>query len=103
MKKGMTILLSIVVVIAVLLGCVWAYKHFTAKEEIPTNSGDVITDVSKESGEKANDEPIFTNETYPKVDASLAIQPLAEELRKNFIGPTADDVEIEYLNTHYGF
>ncbi len=103
MKKGMTILLSIVVVIAVLLGCVWAYKHFTAKEEIPTKSGDVITDVSKESGEKVNDEPIFTNETYPKVDASLAIQPLAEELRKNFIGPTADDVEIEYLNTHYGF
>ena len=42
MKKGMTILLSIVVVIAVLLGCVWAYKHFTAKEEIPTKSGDVI-------------------------------------------------------------
>lgn len=107
MKKSVAILISVIVVILVVLGCVWAYIHFTNQVNLPLQSGDEIlsgeqqTDVK--SGEEISNEPIFTKNNYPKIDASTAIQPLAESIRKDFVGPEAEAMNVEYTNTHPGF
>lgn len=107
MKKSVAILISVVVVILVVLGCVWAYIHFTSQANLPLQSGDEFlsgeeqTDIK--SGEEISNEPIFTKDNYPKIDASTAIQPLAESIRKDFVGPEAETMNVEYTNTHPAF
>lgn len=107
MKKSVAIVISVIVVILVVCGCVGAYMYFTLQSDLPIHSGDVITDNKQEedtkSGEEINNEPIFTKENYPRIDASTAIQPLAESLRKDFVGAEAEEMEVEYTNTHPGF
>lgn len=45
-------------------------------------------------------EVLFTSETLPRVDASLATQPLTDAFIKNFTGQTPAELGIEYTNTH---
>ncbi len=49
-------------------------------------------------------EPLYTLENYPKVDASLATQPLTNAFIKNFTGVNDIDVStLDYTNTHPGY
>ena len=49
--------------------------------------------------EKPNDGILYTEETLPRVDASLATQPLMDAFVLNFTGKTTKDLNIEYSNT----
>ncbi len=97
-KKVLLVILSIIIILAVLAGCIFAYKHFTNKEEVDLNKEK--TETSKIEIDKT---PIFTKDTYPKVDASLATQPLTNAFIKNFVGEDVDTSKIEYTNTHPGY
>lgn len=46
-----------------------------------------------------SDEPIFTLEDYPKVDASLAIHPLVDSIAADFLGMDIGELEFEYTTT----
>ena len=107
MKKSTAVVISVIVAILVIAGCVWAYMHFTQKENVLSSpSGDVKHSgesiENKDSGEKVTNEPIFTKENYPRIDASTAIQPLTESIKEDFVGEDAAEIETEYLDTHYG-
>ena len=49
--------------------------------------------------------PIFSEEDFPKMDASLATQPLTDAFYQNFVGldPATFDGYKEYTNTHWGY
>ena len=61
----------------------------------------VLINLNKE--EKVSDEIIFTKENLPRVDASLATQPLVDAFMLNFTGKTTEELNIEYTNTHPGY
>ena len=48
-------------------------------------------------------EVLFDKETLPRIDASLATQPLTDAFVKNFTGKTTAEMEITYSNTHPGY
>ena len=80
MKRNfLLIILTILFMVAVVISCFFAYKFFTENHE---------------------EEPLFTLETYPRVDASLATQPLTDAFIKAFVGEDVDTDKIEYTNTH---
>lgn len=81
MKKNIILLtiLTILVMTAIIMTCVLWYKISTENY------------VAK---------PLFTLETYPRVDASLATQPLTDAYIKAFVGKDVDLNSIEYTNTH---
>lgn len=81
MKKNkiLLIILTILVMAVIIITCVLAYKISTENY------------VAK---------PLFTLETYPRVDASLATQPLTDAYIKAFVGDDVDIDSIEYTNTH---
>ena len=49
--------------------------------------------------ENKTDEILFTKETLPGVDASLATQPLMDAFVLNFTGKTTEEMGVEYSNT----
>ena len=49
--------------------------------------------------EKLSDEILYTKETLPRVDASLATQPLMDAFVLNFTGKTTKELGVEYTNT----
>lgn len=49
--------------------------------------------------ETIEQEAIFTLDTYPAVDASLAIHPLVDSLASNFLGIPEDELEFSYTTT----
>lgn len=46
---------------------------------------------------------LFTKETLPRVDASLATQPLVDAFVLNFTGKTTKEMDVAYTNTHPGY
>ena len=84
MKKFLTIFLVLVIMAAIVVSCVLAYTYFT-------------------KGGLYSSKPIFTLEDYPKVDASLATQPLTNAFIKNFTGKDVNTDELDYTNTHPGY
>ena len=50
-------------------------------------------------GTKISNEPIFTLDNYPKVDASLAIHPLVDSIAADFLGVSESDLDFEYTTT----
>jgi len=56
-----------------------------------------------ESGNKEveliSTEPLFTKESYPRVDASLAIHPLVDSIAANFLGVSEEELDYEYTKT----
>lgn len=57
------------------------------------------TEQNPELMENATD-VLFTAETLPRVDASLATQPLMNAFVENFTSKTTSELGIEYTNTH---
>lgn len=46
---------------------------------------------------------LFDKNTLPRIDASLATQPLTDAFVKDFTGQTTEEMGVEYSNTHPGY
>lgn len=79
------------------VGVFFLVKYFQKPETIT-----VIKDLPEEDGKflETSSELLFTSETLPRIDASLATQPLANAFIKNFTSQTPEKLGIEYSNTH---
>ncbi len=95
MKKALTAIGILIFVTVVVLGCVWAYRYFTSDTPNIDDENPIVDNLEKE--------PIFTKENYPKVDASLATQPLTNAFKANFTATPIDEIETDYTNTHPGY
>ncbi len=102
MKNVITVLAVVLFMILLVGACFMAYKHFV---KVP----DAIVDNPLEQSGDVNEEldlhsALFTKENFPKMDASLATQPLTDAFYQNFLGLTpADDGYEGYTNTHWGY
>lgn len=96
LKKLLKVIVVLIAITIITFACILAYEHFT---ETKTNNQDL-----DESKEEISEEPIFTLDNYPKVDASLATQPLTDAFIKNFTGEENISEEyLNYTNTHPGY
>ena len=86
-KENKKTLGLILIIILIVVSCIGLYF--------------VLTNLNKE--EKVSDEILFTKENLPRVDASLATQPLVDAFMLNFTGKTTEELNIEYTNTHPGY
>ena len=95
MKKALPVIIAVICMVCIVVGCVCWYKSATK------NSNGVLNNQSGEvnSGENISNEPIFTLENYPKVDASLAIHPLVDSIASNFLGINESELNFEYTKT----
>lgn len=100
MKKILKTIVALIFIIVITYACYEIYWLFV-------NNNDEIEDNSNKNiiqEETISLEPIFTLENYPKVDASLATQPLTTALIKNFTGEEEiSDERLDYTNTHPGY
>ena len=93
MKKSTKIIL---VVFAVLV-CIIAYF-------VTVNIYKQSKTTEKKNDSNISSEPIYTLASFPKIDASLATQPLVNAFVKNFTGLDEFDVSsLNYSNTHPGY
>ncbi len=95
MGKKTRILITLLFMCVVVGGCVFAWFKFGKKDNQANNN--TIAE------EPISTEPIFTKENLPRVDASLATQPLVSAMVKNFTGEELSDEELGYSNTHPGY
>ena len=97
MKKTLSILVIILVVCAIIGGCVGSYFYFTDDSRINI------------SGEASGDAPVISNEAlwsgenFPKVDGSTATQPLIDAFMSNFTGIPVEDLINDYTKTHQAY
>lgn len=84
MKKFLITILVLFIMAIIVIACIFTFNYFTQETKYST-------------------EPLFTIENYPKVDASLATQPLTNAFIKNFINTEVNVDELEYTNTHPGY
>lgn len=112
MKKGSSMITLIVVIVLVVALCVGAYflvsslyeKKLNQNGDVNNNSSqDNTQSTSKNDEEEISSEPLYTLDNYPKVDASLATQPLTNAFIKNFVGEDVDVSKLDYTNTHPGY
>lgn len=84
MKKGISTITMILVIIITIILCVVGYMVI---------SNSYINDDMQE-------EALYTMENFPKVDASLATQPLTDAIISNFTGLSKEKIVTNYSNTH---
>lgn len=85
MKKVLAIVVTLLVMLGVVAGCIYWYRLATTEE--------------RENPKSGSEEPLFTLENYPKVDASLAIHPLVDSIAANFLGVEESELDFEYTKT----
>lgn len=81
-------ILLIIIMILVVIGCGVAYICFT-------NDVKIIEDKEEDT--------IFTEENYPRIDGSTATLPLAEAFKANFTKTALDDIDIIHTKTHNAY
>ena len=90
--KVILVLLVILICAGLYLGGVYLYKNKTVNDE------------TLQKSETISNEKLYDLSNYPKVDASLATQPLTNAFIENFTGKQNIDEEIlDYTNTHPGY
>ena len=99
MKKILSIVLTVLIVIGIISGCVFWYKSATNKSNIPEEVKDNETYTENNNTNDAKEPAIFTLDNYPKVDASLAIHPLVDSIASNFLQIPVEDLNFEYTKT----
>lgn len=92
MKKILKVIVVLLILAIITEICYLAYDYFT-RDGITENPE--FSDVTGE--------PLFTKQTLPRIDASLATQPLVSALVNNFVNEEVTDDELEYSNTHPGY
>lgn len=83
-KKKSGVLVYIIIIILMVLSCLAAYYYWVI---LPTKNGEV------------SDTILYTKETLPRLDASLATQPLVDAFVLDFTGKTVEEMGVEYSNT----
>ncbi|MBR4111358.1 MAG: substrate-binding domain-containing protein [Clostridia bacterium] len=96
MKKVLPIIIAVICVVAIVVGCVFWYTTATKQVENTNNENKNEVNVEEVNNNKNVEEPIFTLENYPRVDASLAIHPLVDSIASNFLGVPEEDLNYEY-------
>lgn len=101
MKKNSIYIIAFIMVIAITAGCVYWYNSATKDLTEPTTAEtmDTTTETTEDTTENQENEPIFTLENYPKVDASLAIHPLVDSIAADFMGVDESELNFEYTTT----
>ncbi|MBR3232957.1 substrate-binding domain-containing protein [Candidatus Saccharibacteria bacterium] len=76
--------------------------YFLVSALIKPNKNIVVDELSAEEKSLLADatDAIFTGQTLPRIDASLATQPLTDAFVKDFTKHTTTELNIEYSNTH---
>lgn len=98
-SKRKSIITLVIVIVAIILVCVATFFAVTKIYESKKKA-----ELEKQVQENTiSTEPIYTLENYPKVDASLATQPLTNAFIKNFTGADVDISTLDYTNTHPGY
>ena len=90
MKKSLKIVITILVMLIIVGGCIFAYFKFGKKD-------------NKSGEEQISTEAIFSKADMPRVDASLATQPLVSAMVKNFTAGQMTESDLNYTNTHPGY
>lgn len=93
MKSVLSKVLLLLLIAFVITMCIEAYKYFTREEVVE----EIVNEVKQE---EISSEPIFTKEDFPKIDASLATQPLTNAIYEDFTGESSENIEEDYSNTH---
>jgi len=88
MKKTLVIILTVVIMAAVVCGCIVWYNSATKEATVSKGPENVIST-----------EAIFTLEDYPRVDASLAIHPLVNSIAADFLGMDQSELDFTYTET----
>ena len=101
MKKNNIYIFAVVAMFAIICGCVYWYNSATKDLTEPTTAAtmDTTTETTEDTTVNQENEPIFTLENYPKVDASLAIHPLVDSIAANFMGVDEAELNFEYTTT----
>ena len=90
MKKSLKIVITILVMLIIVGGCIFAYFKFGKKD-------------NKSGEEQISTAAIFSKADMPRVDASLATQPLVSAMVKNFTAGQMTESDLNYTNTHPGY
>lgn len=99
MKKLLNVILLLIIFAVITIGCYCIYSYVIEKAE-----NAVTQDVNEVIDLEMATDPVFTLDNYPKVDASLATQPLTNAFIKNFTGEDEiSDEYLDYTNTHPGY
>lgn len=75
-----------VLLLLMIISCIIAYYFLIVKSP-------------KQEQEEISDEILYTEDSLPRVDASLATQPLVDAFVLDFTGKTTKDLGVEYSNT----
>ena len=96
MKKILKIVVTIIILAIITEICYLIYDFFTEKN-VTDNISEVTQNISN------SNEALFTKDNLPRIDASLATQPLVSAMINNFVGEKVTDEELDYSNTHPGY
>ena len=90
MKENKVVIniLLIIIMILVVIACIVAYMCFTSDVKII---------------EYQQEEVLFTEESYPKIDGSTVTLPLAEAFQSNFTKTDIYDIEIKYVDSYKSY
>lgn len=93
MKKNLIMIITFIITILIVVGCVFAYMYFTKswifEEKVVVKP---VEQISKEA--------LYTAESFPKVDASTATQPLMMGFVNNFTASEVDKAKMKFTVTH---
>ena len=107
MQNTIIKILAVVLFLVLLIGACFAVYTIFTREPVENNkTNNVVT--TQEPANSKNDEldlhsKLFTEEDFPKMDASLATQPLTDAFYENFVGIKPGESKYEYTNTHWGY
>lgn len=87
-NKNVINILLIIIMILVVVACVVLYMCFTHDVEII---------------EPQQEEALFSEENYPKIDGSTATLPLAEAFKANFTDTDISEVNVKHSKTHNAY
>lgn len=96
-KKAISNITFSLIILVVIVLCTAAYfvidnLVIKSNNTAGNNNGDVNVN--------QNNEPLYTMENFPKIDASLATQPLTDAIIANFTGLNKSEIVTNYSNTH---
>lgn len=97
MKKILLKILPLFFVALIIVLCIGVYEYVIDQDN---ENGNYDNDIQEEIEEQISTNPIFTEDEFPRIDASLATQPLTNAFYENFTGSSSEKIEESYSNTH---